>query len=108
MLGLILILTHHVILGAIAIIAGAGLVISHFSKKKNVDTTRKNIEEGFRKKHADGEQILHALIAEIVDFRREFYGRDKESAKVLDFLGQISPDQYVRKLSESNRRIRVG
>ena len=107
-LGLILILTHHVILGAIAIIAGAGLVISHFSKKKNVDTTRKNIEEGFRKKHADGEQILHALIAEIVDFRREFYGRDKESAKVLDFLGQISPDQYVRKLSESNRRIRVG
>ena len=107
-LGLILILTHHVILGAIAIIAGAGLVISHFSKKKNVDTTRKNIEEGFRKKHADGEQILHALIAEIVDFRREFYGRDQESAKVLDFLGQISPDQYVRKLSESNRRIRVG
>ena len=107
-LGLILILTHHVILGAIAIIAGAGLVISHFSKKKNVDTTWKNIEEGFRKKHADGEQILHALIAEIVDFRREFYGRDKESAKVLDFLGQISPDQYVRKLSESNRRIRVG
>lgn len=107
-LGLILILTHHVILGAIAIIAGAGLVINHFSKKKNVDTTRKNIEEGFRKKHADGEQILHALIAEIVDFRREFYGRDQESAKVLDFLGQISPDQYVRKLSESNRRIRVG
>lgn len=107
-LGILLIVTHHRILGAIAIIAGAGLVLSHFSKKKNVDTTRKNIEEGFRKKHADGEQILHALIAEIVDFRREFYGRDQESAKVLDFLGQISPDQYVRKLSESNRRIRIG
>lgn len=107
-LGILLIVTHHLILGAIAIIAGAGLVLSHFSKKKNVDTTRKNIEEGFRKKHADGEQILHALIAEIVDFRREFYGRDQESAKVLDFLGQISPDQYVRKLSESNRRIRIG
>jgi hypothetical protein len=35
----------------------------------------------------------------------EFAERDGESQKVIDFLDQISPEQYVRKLGDSHRRI---
>lgn len=94
-------------LGLIAIIAGIGLVINHFSRKKKLETTRQNIEEQFEKKRTNGSQIIRATLAEVVDFRSEFAEKDAESQSVLDFLDQITPDQYVRKLADSNRRIRV-
>ena len=94
-------------LGLIAIIAGIGLVINHFSRKKKIETTRQNIEEQFEKKRTNGSQIIRATLAEVVDFRSEFAEKDAESQSVLDFLDQITPDQYVRKLADSNRRIRV-
>lgn len=46
-------------------------------------------------------------MAEVVDFREEFVEKDAGSQQVLDFLEQISPDQYVRKIAESNRRIKM-
>lgn len=93
--------------GLIAIIAGVGLIINHFSKKKRIETNRQNIETQFEKKRNDGSQIIRATLAEVVDFRAEFAQRDGESQTVIDFLDEISPEQYVRKLSDSNRRINV-
>ncbi len=55
----------------------------------------------------NGSQIIRAVLAEVVDFWIEFKQKDSESQRVLDFLEQITPEQYVRKLSESNRRIKV-
>lgn len=46
-------------------------------------------------------------MAEVVDFRAEFDEKDRESEKVVDFLEQIAPEQYVRKLADSNRRIKL-
>ena len=63
--------------------------------------------EVFRKKRKSGHQIIRAVLAEVVDFRMEFDQKDAESQKVIDFLEQISPEQYVRKLADSNRRIKV-
>ena len=77
-IGIVMIIVGQVLLGIIAIIAGAGMVINHFSKKKKV-----------------------------VDFRAEFAEKDGESKKVIDLLEQITPEQYVKKLSDSNRRIKV-
>lgn len=94
-------------MGLIAIIAGIGLVINHFSRKKKIETTRQNIEEQYEKKRTNGSQIIRATLAEVVDFRSEFAEKDAESQNVLDFLDQITPDQYVRKLADSNRRIKV-
>ena len=91
----------------IAIIAGVGLVINHFSKKKNIEQTRQNIAAQFEEKRKNGSQIIRATLAEVVDFRAEFAEKDGESQKVIDFLEQISPEQYVRKLSDSRRRIKV-
>ena len=92
-------------LGILAIIAGVGLVVKHFSKKKSIEAGRVNTENQFEQKRTSGAQIIRATLAEVVDFRAEFDARDNESQKVVDFLDQISPDQYVKKLSETNRRI---
>lgn len=96
-----------IFLGLIAIVAGIGMVINHFSKKKGLEVKRQNIETQFAEKWEKGSQIIRAVLAEVVDFRAEFSEKDRESQKVVDFLEQITPEQYVRKLSDSNRRIKV-
>ncbi len=106
-IGLIMLIAGSAFLGLIAIIAGIGLVINHFSKKKKIEATRQNIETQFEEKRKNGTQIIRATLAEIVDFRAEFAEKDRDSQKVIDFLDEISPEQYVRKLSDSNRRINL-
>lgn len=95
------------LLGLIAIIASIGMIIKHFSKKKRVNANRQSISAQFAQKRTNGIQIIRATLAEVVDFRAEFAEKDSESQKVIDFLDQITPEQYVKKLSESNRRIFV-
>lgn len=106
-IGLIMMITGNVLLGIIAIVAGIGMVVNHFSKKKKIEVNRQNIETQFEEKRKNGSQIIRATLAEVVDFRAEFAAKDGESQKVIDFLEQISPEQYVRKLADSNRRINV-
>jgi hypothetical protein len=106
-IGLIMMLCNSIFLGLIATIAGIGMVINYFSKKKTVDANRNAMVAQFAKKRKSGTQIIRATLAEVVDFRAEFAQRDAESQKVDDFLEQITPEQYVRKLSDSNRKIRI-
>ena len=106
-IGVLLMCFSHILLGLIAAIAGIGMVINHFSKKKSVELSRQNIEAQFEEKRTNGQQIIRAVLAEVVDFRAEFAEKDAESQKVIDFLEQISPEQYVRNLADSKRRIRV-
>ncbi len=106
-IGLVMIVFGSVFLGLIAIIAGVGMVINHFSKKKQVAVNRQNISAQFAQKRTNGIQVIRAILAEVVDFRAEFAEKDSESQKVIDFLEQISPEQYVRKLADSNRRINL-
>lgn len=106
-IGLVMAIAGSVLLGLIAIIAGTGMCINHFSKKKKVEVNRQNISAQFEQKRINGTQIIRATLAEVVDFRAEFAEKDGESQKVIDFLEQISPEQYVRKLADSNRRIRI-
>ncbi len=104
--GLIMLFTL-TFLGVISIIAAVGLIINHFSKKKKVEANRVAVKEKFQQKREAGTQIIRATLAEVVDFRREFARNDAESQKVVDFLEQITPDQYVKKLSHANRKIKV-
>lgn len=106
-IGLIMMIAGSGFLGLIAMIAGVGMVINHFSKKKKIEATRQSIESQFEEKRKNGSQIIRATLAEVVDFRAEFAEKDGESQKVIDFLEQISPEQFVRKLADSNRRINV-
>ncbi|MDO4543932.1 MAG: hypothetical protein Q4C01_05195 [Clostridia bacterium] len=94
-------------LGIALTLVGLILSLNFFSKRKKVSQRRKEITAKYDQKRKSGIQIIRALIAEIVDFRAEFAEKDAESQKVLDFLERIRPEQYVRKLSESNRKIKV-
>ena len=106
-LGLLLVFMENFAFGLIAIIAGIGMVIKHFSKKKIIDQNIKQISDQFEEKRKSGEQIVRATLAEVVDFRAEFAEKDSESQKVIDFLEDLSPDQYVRKLAGTGRKINV-
>jgi hypothetical protein len=106
-IGLTAVIFEQFFLGLIALVAGSGMIINHFSKKKKVETSRQNIMSQFEEKYNTGCQIIRATLAEIVDFRAEFKNTDGESQRVTDFLDQISPDQYVRRLTDSTRRIKV-
>ena len=97
----------NIFLGLIAIIAGIFMVLKHKSNIENIEKNRKKIEEQYENKRVNGEQIIRATLAEIVDFRIEFAEKDAESTKVLDFLEQIRPEQYVNKLASSNRKIKI-
>ena len=106
-LGVIMTVTHHGFVGVIAAIAGIAMILYHFSKKKNVRTNRENLINQFEKKRTDGCEIIRATLAEVVDFRIEFDEKDSESEQVLDVLSQISPEQYVRKIAQTSRRIKM-
>lgn len=106
-LGLILLFTGYIVMGLLVIAAGLGMVLNYNSKRKAVNLARSNVESFYSKKRGNGQQIIRATLAEVVDFRSEFATRDKESEKVQDFLEQITPEQYVKKLADSTRRIKV-
>lgn len=106
-IGLVMLLFGNKFLGLIAVIAGVGMVLNHFSKKKDIENKRQNIAERYEKKRSSGSEIIRATLAEVVDFRIEFADKDNESEQVIDFLEQLSPDQYVRKLATSNRRVKM-
>ena len=106
-IGLVMLLFGNKFLGLSAVIAGVGMVLNHFSKKKDIENKRQNIAERYEKKRSSGSEIIRATLAEVVDFRIEFADKDSESEQVIDFLEQLSPDQYVRKLATSNRRVKM-
>lgn len=106
-IGIVMMFFSHIFLGLLAVVAGGGLIINHFSRKKKIDVKRQNIKSQFEEKRKNGFQIIRATLAEVADFRAEFAQRDSESQKVLDFLDELTPEQYVKKLSGTNRRINV-
>lgn len=83
-IGLIMMIAGNVFLGIIAIIAGIAMVLKHFSKKKQIEVNRQNIETQFEEKRKNGIQIIRATLAEVVDFRAEFAEKDGES-QTIDF-----------------------
>jgi hypothetical protein len=87
-------------LGLLGLVAGVGMVINHFSKKKKIEESRTNIAFQADNKLTAGLKIIRAFLAEVVDYRAEFKRKDDECQKVLDFLEQISPDKYVKSLSD--------
>lgn len=89
----------------ITIILGIGLIIYHFTAKQKVQKLIQKTIENYAQKLESGKQIIRATIAEIVDFRIEFTEKDAESKKVLDFFEQIKPEEYIRKLTNSERKI---
>lgn len=107
MIGLVMLFANMIFFGIIAMIAGIGMMLNYNSRKKKIEKNRQMVSNKFWEKRTNGTQIIRATLAEVVDFRAEFAVRDAQSEQVVEFLEQISPDQYVKKLADSNRRIKV-
>lgn len=105
--GLLMMFTGHLFLGIIAAVAGIFFVVKHFSSKKSIESDRQRIVQDYENLTKSSIEILRALMAEIVDFIAEFNQKDARAADVVDFLEQISPEQYVRKISGTRRHVRT-
>ena len=86
-------------------IVAVGMILYHFSAKSKIQKIIQKTIESYSQKLESGKQIIRATIAEIVDFRIEFTEKDAESKKVLDFFEQIKPEEYIRRLTNSERKI---
>ena len=105
--GLVMMFTGHLFLGIIAAVAGVFFVLKHFSRKKQIDGDRTRIAQEYENLTKNSIEILRALMAEIVDFIAEFNQKDAQAEQVVEYLEQISPEQYVRKLSGTRRHVRA-
>jgi len=72
-----------------------------------LNSMRKNIVSKYEERRKSHRQILRATLAEVVDFRAEFMDKDSQSAKVIDFLRTISPEQYIKRPASGSRMINV-
>lgn len=106
-LGIISGFLRHWIVFVLLLILGIGGMFKYKSRVDYINKERARIESYYEEKRKNGIEIIRATVAEIVDFRSEFEEKDSESKDVLDFLEQISPEQYVRKISTTNRRIKI-
>lgn len=106
-LGVLMLFAGSVLMGLVAIIAGVAMVLYHRSKLQNLEKTKANIESQAESKRTSGLAILRATLAEVVDFRAEYAQKDADAQKVQDFLKQITPEQYVKHLADSTRKIYV-
>ena len=89
----------------ILFIVAVGMILYHFSAKSKIQKVIQKTIESYSQKLESGKQIIRATIAEIVDFRIEFSEKDAESKKVLDFLEQIKPEEYIRRITSGERKI---
>lgn len=106
-IGLLAFASGHSFWGWVSGLAGLVMLVKHFVKKRNIRSMRQYIESQYAKKLLDGSQIIRAILAEVVDFRQDLAEKNEDSQKVLNFLEQIEPDQYVKKLSTTGRKILV-
>lgn len=106
-IGLISMLSGVSLMSVLLAVAGAGMAFYFVSRRKTVMQRKADIENQFAKKRENGSGAIRAVLAEVVDFRLEFAERDVESEKVLDFLEALSSEQYVGRVPEDGRRIRV-
>lgn len=94
-LGLFMLST--VVMGIFGIIAGIGMILHYNSIKKSKEANYQRTKDLFAERLEKGIIIIRAIMAETVDFREEFSKTDAESEKVLDFLRDIHPEQYINK-----------
>lgn len=95
------------ILAILCAIGGIYSGVKYYSAKKQMEQGQARIRSDYETKRSEGTTIIRAMLAEVVDYRREFSQKDAQSAQVLAFLDSITPEQYVRKMPNSTRKVRV-
>lgn len=88
----------------VPIIAMSIFTLTGISQKRSIPNKKEKIEtelENFRK---TSQEILNGFLAEVVDYRRLYSEKDIESEKVVNFLKELTPEQYISVQSNSKAR----
>ncbi|SHI06953.1 hypothetical protein SAMN02745196_02655 [Clostridium collagenovorans DSM 3089] len=88
----------------VPIIAMSIFTLTGISQKRSIPNKREKIEtelDNFRK---TSQEILNGFLAEVVDYRRLYAEKDIESEKVVNFLKELTPEQYISVQSNSKAR----
>lgn len=64
-------------------------------QKKSVEKNKNKVITDFENFKKTSVEILNGFLAEVVDYRRLYSLKDKESEKVIDLLKELSPEQYI-------------
>lgn len=94
-----------VLIGVIAIIGGGYWAYKTYLNNNLVETRRQETRDRYDEMEKNGVEIIRAVMAEVVDFRKHFEEVDGESQQVIDYMEQISPEQYVASISGNVRKI---
>lgn len=86
----------------VPLIAIAITVLIIVLQKMKVKEDRNDVITKMEKYRQTSQEILNGFLAEVVDYRRLYSEKDKESEKVIDFLKELSPEQYIS-VQSSNR-----
>lgn len=84
---------------------GAGCLIWFFMARHGVAKARTQISDDFTKLKGQSLQALKAVMAEVVEWRRDFAKRDAVSTEVVHFLDSISAEQYVLSSHDNVRQV---
>ncbi|GAA0725307.1 hypothetical protein GCM10008905_20450 [Clostridium malenominatum] len=90
-----------IIIPLITIPIATGVILS---QKKSVEKNRNKVITDIENFRESSQVILNGFLAEVVDYRRLYSLKDKESEKVIDFLKGISPEQFIT--VQNNSRVR--
>lgn len=107
-LGIMFLFAGDIFTGLLSFIVGAVWAFGTNSKNNSVRQRRKDLVAQYDKTKQDGTNIIRQIMAEVVDYRDEFELVDAESTKVVTFLDELTPNQYIRSLKETSRHINVG
>lgn len=85
-----------IVIGAI----GVGWAYYHYSKTAQ---KKYKVKTHFAKMQGDMQNIVRALLAEVVDWRSAYTKEDTRAEQVKSLLEMIKPEQYVGRLSPAGR-----
>ncbi|GAA0742242.1 hypothetical protein [Clostridium oceanicum] len=74
------------------------------SEKKLIERNRDIVINNMESTRQSSQEILNGFLAEVVDYRRLYSEKDKESEKVINFLKELSPEQYIN--VQNNHKVR--
>lgn len=86
-------------------LVGAAGLIYGFMEYRNLGKRRDVIRAQFITRKKEAADILRAVAANVVDFRREMIVEDQKAAQVTEFLMNISPEQYTLSHAANARAI---
>lgn len=93
------------ILGIVIAVIGAYMIYNYNKNVKNNEENKESTKKEFKDRIENEEQIIRAIIAEVVDYRDEFVNEDKNDKKVIEFLEQINASENVGQVDTTRRII---